>query len=251
MKIGIVILATNAYFILGIRFMKKFMHHYKGAAEITFFFFSDEDPAPYMPNNINVVYRQDKHTCWTDGTNSKFRNIISLEPELQVDYLYYFDADTNVSKAFTESWFIGDMVGGEHFGNRGFLKDGRGMDKNIMSRAYVPPDHPPYTYYYGAFFGGRTANMITFCKTLRDNQLADKLINYEPGVNDESYIQQYFHFNPPTLTVSTENFAFDISDKGGLGETRRVGLDISEHKKELLLHKDKTIEVRNNKIIII
>ena len=28
-------------------------------------------------------------------------------------------------------------------------------------------------------------------------QLEDKKINYEPGVNDESYINAYFHYNPP------------------------------------------------------
>ena len=37
-KIGIVILATNAYFVLGVRFIKKFMHHYKGDSKITFYF---------------------------------------------------------------------------------------------------------------------------------------------------------------------------------------------------------------------
>ena len=38
-KIGIVIIATNSYFVLGIRFIKKFMHHYKGSQKITFYFF--------------------------------------------------------------------------------------------------------------------------------------------------------------------------------------------------------------------
>jgi hypothetical protein len=45
-KIGIVILATNAYFVLGVRFIKKFMHHYKGNSDVKFYFFSDEDPHP-------------------------------------------------------------------------------------------------------------------------------------------------------------------------------------------------------------
>ena len=43
-KVGIVILATNAYFVLGVNFMRKFSHHYKGDAKITFYFFSDTDP---------------------------------------------------------------------------------------------------------------------------------------------------------------------------------------------------------------
>ena len=58
-KIGIVILATNAYFVLGINFIKKFSYHYKGDAKITFYFFSDTDPKEYLPDDINIEYIQD------------------------------------------------------------------------------------------------------------------------------------------------------------------------------------------------
>ena len=73
MKIGIVILATNAYFALGVRFMKKFMQHYQGDAEIKFFFFSDENPKDSVQDSMNVVYKQDSHICWSDAPilNSK------------------------------------------------------------------------------------------------------------------------------------------------------------------------------------
>ena len=128
-NIGIVILATNSYFVLGVRFIKKFMHHYKGDSKITFYFFSNEDPKPYLSDDINIVYHHVVHKSWVDGTNDKFKSIIGLE-NCEADYLYYFDADTSVSKDFTEEWFIGDLVGGEHYGNRGWLKDGAGFDKN-------------------------------------------------------------------------------------------------------------------------
>ena len=77
-KIGIVILATNAYFVLGIRFIKKFIHHYKGESQIKFYFFSDKDPQPFLSNNINLEYHQVKHNNWVDATNDKFRSIIEL-----------------------------------------------------------------------------------------------------------------------------------------------------------------------------
>ena len=76
--IGIIILATNAYFALGIRFIKKFTHHYKGNKQIKFYFYSDTDPQDYLPDNINIEYYYTKHDSWVDGTNSKFINIISL-----------------------------------------------------------------------------------------------------------------------------------------------------------------------------
>ena len=249
-NIGIVILATNSYFVLGIRFIKKFMHHYKGDKNIIFYFFSDLDPKPYLQDNINVEHHHEQHNDWVEATNSKFKDIISLE-NCKSDYLYYFDADTNVSRDFTEEWFLNDLVGGEHFGNRDWLKNGAGFDRNPASKAYVPLDSPlSYTYHYGAFFGGKKDRVIDFCKTLREWQIEDKKIPYEPGCNDESYINTYFHFNPPH-TVPTEKFAFDISDKGGIGDTRYPTLDVEDLKRQLLENKDVLFNIQNNKIILL
>lgn len=247
-NIGIVILATNAYFVLGVRFIKKFMHHYKGNSNIKFYFFSDEDPNPYLPNDINVEYHYTKHDRWVDATNDKFKSIISLD-NCDSDYLYYFDADTNVSRSFTEEWFLGDLVGGEHYGNKTWLSGGKGFDKNPKSKAYVPKDTKlPCIYHYGAFFGGKKDRVIDFCKTLSDWQIEDKKIPYEPGVNDESYINAYFHYNPP-YTVPCEKFMFDISDKGGIGETRNVKLNVNEIKNQILSNKDKLFDIRHNTIV--
>lgn len=249
-KIGIVILATNAYFVLGVRFIKKFMHHYKGDSEITFYFFSDEDPKEYIQDNIDVKYYHTQHKSWVEGTNAKFSSIISLENS-DADYLYYFDADTNVSRDFTEEWFLGDLVGGEHYGNRGWLKDGAGYDKNPRSKAYVSPTSTlSKIYYYGAFFGGKKDKVIDFCKTLREWQIEDKKISYEPGVNDESYINAYFHYNPPFM-VSCEKFAFDISHKGGIGETRKTDLNITAIKKDMLTHKNDVYNINGGKICLV
>ena len=95
MNIGIVILATNAYFVLGIRFIKKFMHHYDGNKQITFYFFSDTDPKPYLQDNIDVQFFKTYHSNWVDGTNDKFKSILSLS-ECKSDYLYYFDDGSNI-----------------------------------------------------------------------------------------------------------------------------------------------------------
>lgn len=250
-KIGIVILATNSYFVLGVRFIKKFIHHYKGNSHIKFYFFSDRDPRPFLQDNIDVDYQKSFHDSWVDATNDKFRNIISLGEKSECDYLYYFDADTNVSKDFTEEWFLGDLVGGEHYGNRSWLANGSGFDRNAESKAYVPSDTKlPCTYYYGAFFGGRKEKVVIFCKTLREWQIEDKKIPYEPGVNDESYINAYFHYNPP-YTVPSEKFAFDISDKGGIGETRDTSLDINSFLLSMINHKNELYDIRNGKIVLI
>lgn len=252
-RIGIVILATNAYFVLGVRFIKKFMHHYQGESKIKFYFFSDDNPHDCIPENIDVTFINQSHTDWVSATNSKFKNIVDIKEQLlnDVDYVYYFDADTNASRPFTEEWFIGDLVGGEHYGNRSFLANGQGFDRNPIGNSYVPMDSPlPYTYHYGAFFGGTTENTIRFCETLRKYQVEDQAKGYEPPVNDESYINAYFHYNPPTLSVRCEDFAFDISDKGGIGETRNVSLDISSLKEQVKKNKYKLFNLSNNQLVL-
>jgi hypothetical protein len=245
-SIGIVILATNAYFILGIRFMKRFVHFYKGDCKITFYFFSDTNPKDYIPDSIDVRYFHTTNNSWVDGTNLKFKCILSIQKQIDSDYLFYFDADTNVEKEFTEEWFLGELVGGEHYDNNFRLKDNKPFDRNPKSKAYVPENtNLKQMYYYGAFFGGMKYRMFEFCALMYLNQLEDKKIPYEPAVNDESYINQYFHFNPPTKIVPCTEFKFLVSDKGGIGNTREY-LDISEKKKQLLKLKNKLFNIQNN-----
>jgi hypothetical protein len=185
-----------------------------------------------------------------EATNDKFRSIISLAA-YDSDYLYYFDADTNVSKDFTEDWFLGELVGGEHYGNRSWLANGAGFDKNPVSKAYVPDNTVlQRTYHYGAFFGGTRDRVIDFCQTLRAWQLEDKKIPYEPGVNDESYINAYFHFNPP-MTVPCEKFAFEISHKGGIGETRDTALDVSSIKLDMINNRNSLYDLANGSLMLL
>lgn len=249
MRIGIVVLCTNAYFILGIRFIKKFIHHYKGDKAIIFYMFTDKDPKDYLPDDIDYRYHHTTNKSWVDGTNLKFTSILKLE-NCEADYLFYFDADTNVDKDFTEEWFLGDMVGGQHYGDQSWMKNKKGFERNPKSKAYVPHNTKlPQMYFYGAFFGGTRDRMIQFCKLMRSYQLADKEWGYEPGVNDESYINREFHFNPPTKIVKTNEFRFLISDKGGVGQTRNMKLDLSkllERAKEL---KNETFDIQHGQIV--
>jgi glycosyl transferase family 25 len=239
--IGITVVCTNAYFVLGLRFVKKFMHHYKGTHDIKFYLFTDTDPRPYAPQYAHqIVYVPTTHANWQDGTNSKFSSFLQLEQE-NCDHLFYFDADTNITSDFTEEWFLGDMVGGEHYNNDYRKPDGtlceKPYDRNPQSKAYIPHDTPlPQMYYYGAFFGGTKQRVLDFCTLLCQHQAADRLLPYEPAWNDESYINQHFHYHPPTKVVRSANFKFDISDKGGIGDPRNMRLNIQGYKDKLLQH---------------
>jgi len=216
-NIGIVVICTNDYFILGLRFIKQFMHYYIGNKTITFYIFTDIDPGPYLKGIDNYVYFYQTHKTWTDGTNSKFANILSLN-NYECDYIYYFDADTKITKNFDDNWFLGYIVGGVHYNNFDCLKTNKfPYERRSESKAYVPINTSlPCTYYYGAFFGGVKSELLKIVNIWKSNQDADRLINLEPVWNDESYLNCYFHFNPPSKIVSNADFQFDVSCKGGL-----------------------------------
>lgn len=244
MKIGIVVLATNCYFVMGMRFIHRFMHFYKGNNTIQFYLFSDTDPSDYTSYN-NIKYIQQTHSHWAEATNSKFLNIISLEQE-DCDYLFYFDADTNIHKEFDDEWFVGDTVTGEHYSNRHCMKDVKAFDRNPKSKAYVPQDTDlPQMYYYGAFFGGKKDTIINVCKTLREWQLTDKKIPYEPIWNDESYLNCYFHFNKPDKVIYSENFKFLMSDKGGIKNSRDTSINTDDIKEKIKQNKDRLWNIVN------
>ena len=247
MNIGIVIICTNCYFLLGVRFIKNFTHHYKGSAEITFYVFSDTDPRPYFNINPNIVFFNTSHTCWLEATNSKFKNILLLN-DVNSDYLYYFDADTNIKQDFVEQWFLGDVVGGIHFNNNYLKEDGslqeKPYDRNIKSTSYIPFDTQlEQIYYLGAFFGGKKEKIIELCKQLYENQLINKANNVEPVWNDESYLNHYFHYNNPSYIIPYKRFEFITSDKGGLNTVHNTGPNIDISKQLIIDKPDKLFEL--------
>lgn len=249
MKIGIAILCTNGYFPLGTRLVKRFNHFYKGENEIRFILFTDTNPADYLPNYINYEWRELRNNNWVEGTNAKFTSILSLENS-DLDYVFYLDADTNVDKDFGD-WFIGDLVAGQHYADESYMLNDKAYERNPQSMAYIPKDTPlPQMYYYGAFWGGTNERVMEFCRTMIEWQKKDKEWGFEPVWNDESYLQRYMHYNPPTKVILCKDFPFLVSDKGGMGETRNMNLDIEHLLIDLREHKDKLIDIKHGKVVI-
>lgn len=169
------------------------------------------------------------------------------------DTLFYFDADTAINKPFSTTWFnLGEIVGGEHYGNRGYLSGNKGYDRNPKSKAYIPETDPDdkCTYYYGAFFGGKNTKIREFLADLSEWQDYDKtVLNYEPVVNDESYINKWFHIHGHE-TVPTTNFQFIISDKAGIPDTRIHRKVEDSVLQQLLTHKNDDWRIDNGQIVV-
>ena len=243
--IGITILATNSYFVLGLRLVQNLNKYYKGKTKLKIYFFSDTNINEYITaDNIEWIPRT--HNSWVQATNSKFSNILEIE---EPDYIIYMDADTNVENEFDDSLFLHYSIGAEHFTQQKPLP----YDRNLKSYAYIPLDtRLKQVYYQGAFFGGKKEFIHDFCKQCIKLQKLDKEINnYEPVWNDESYLNNIFHYNAPKHTIKLKDFPFTISDKGGLQEiVRHTKIKLDDLKQFLLENKDKEFNIINKQINI-
>lgn len=249
MNIGINVLATNGYFLLGCRFINRFHHFYKGNENIYFYFFGDKPPYNHIPTEANVKYYEIQNKDWVSAVNTKYKNMLRINDNL--DYLYFFDADTNISRPFTEDWFIGDLVGGVHWLHVNTPNENLPFDRYEKSSCYIPKESIlPQQYFYGAFWGGKKDIVGDYCNVMIDCQERNALINHEPPVNDDSYTNYYFHYNPPTKKVYPNEFMFDISCKGGLYIERNPLARFPEHEDVFEKNKEKLLNIQHNKVVI-
>lgn len=244
------LLATNAYCPLAIRFIKKFIYYYTGSCDVFFYYCGDENPYQYLSvkecKKVTPVFT--RHGAWPSATNDKFNKMLSISKS-EHDYLYYFDADTNINAPFSEEWFIGDTVAAEHFENRIGMKNFKPYDNFIKSSCYVDPSSLlDRQYYQGAFFGGKKQNIINMCKYLISLQKQNQEIKHEPPWNDESYLNFYFHYHPPKKMIKAEDFKFVVSDKGSIDNTRNPQLNISPLKEQMKDLKDFVYEIKGYKL---
>ena len=72
-----------------------------------------------------------------------------------------------------------------------------------------------------------------------------------PAVNDESYINQYYHYNPPTRVVLLNEYKFNVSDKSGIGETRNTKLNIDSLLIDMMLNKDMPYTILNGRVKVL
>lgn len=241
-----VVLATNSYLPLGIRLYKNLCRYFQGDFHVNMVV--NRDPSPFLSDRFlhNISFSADNNTSWVDCMYLKFKWMLATEAK----FIYYLDADTNLNKTVNKSLFCNSeyqLVGAEHFNNRSVMKDIKNYERNKISQAYIPVTTSlPQMYYQGAFFGGQKENIDVFCKTILDWKAKDKAINFEPGVNDESYINKFFHYNQPK-TLHLEEFPFIVSCKGGINNSRNVKNPWDEQ--GLMNNRDNYINIRDGKVI--
>lgn len=226
---GVIVFGTNNYSPLGLRFIHKYLRYAKDADQTLFYFFSDIDPSEYLKDHesTKVIWKKTYNNDWLQAVNNRFVEVVNLELYPSIECIYHFDADTNIDKPF-EFPKVDGIIAGEHFGNSTYMGDDKHFDRNPASTAYVPKDTKlEQMYYLGAFWGGSPNKVKNMCRTLISWQQQDKMINYEPRVNDESYLNKYFHYNKPDYTVLSKHFPLLSSCKGGIANSRHIEKDLT------------------------
>lgn len=204
-------LATNKYRTLGVRLRDGLRTHFRG--DFHFHVFSDV-LSDQVHADTSFYYRS--HANWVAAVNDKFPCVasLSLNPEDQVIFL---DADTRVYRDISADDFTGELVAWQHFGDQTWMRHQKGFDRFAKSACFVPFDTPhPQMWFMGAIWGGRFGRVKRMLRELTAAQVANRRIGHEPGVNDESYLNHYFHYNPPTRVCPwPQGYPFIVSDKGG------------------------------------
>lgn len=228
MKLYIIILCTNKYYSLGVRLGNAITKYYNGVIPIVINFFADKNPIDDITEsniNVNYNYYNTIHKNWYEGANSKFKHILQVindNEDENDNYITLMDADTNINKFFNEQIFIHDLFGAEHFDNNTIMINNKPYDRNEQSKAYIPYNTSlNQVYFQGALFGGSFSKIKEMCTILIEWQEYNKnILNYEPIWNDESYLNKYYHYNPPNYIILWKDYPFVVSDKDTIGDQR-------------------------------
>lgn len=140
MKIGLLIIATNRYREFLPSLLSDVRKYFLKNHEVEIFVFSDQPV-----DDVTYIYTE--HRPWPWMTLGRYALFKDLPPK---DYYFYIDADNRIQNPIGDE-ILGDRVAAEHFG----FKGGKGThETNPSSIAYISPEEN-YTYYWGAFQGGK------------------------------------------------------------------------------------------------
>lgn len=253
--IRILIVATNSYFLLGIRFINRWHHLYKGKNQYIFHFVSDQDPKEYLADDIdNVIYTNINSKDWFSNNMSRisyFKEIANLDS----DYVICVDADTNIEKPIFDNLFLYDSFFLQHIGREFVQIDN---DKSVGYMNFINLRDEDFAQ--ACFFGGTTTNVIKMCDYVIKCLELDKPLGNISNTIDEAYLTKYFYINKNYLSLKRENLPFFITDKGNerpapSGWFKAPFEDLSPQEYQNLLlevknNKNNFFNIRNNKVVI-
>lgn len=195
-SLAIIIIATNKYTLLAMRFIHQWKKHYMGIMKVDFHVFGDRP----IPGTIHHPI-SDRHE-WRKLANLKLRVIEGY------DRIIVADADTAIRKNFDDQFLSQDLFFVQHPEP---LYDN--WEDNLASSCWIP--NPIDGWVQTHLFGGTYKSMkqlTDYCIPLLNADLSQNI--YMKSA-DEAYINKYLHDrNPSRTTYRYKDIPFDFNDKG-------------------------------------
>ncbi|HXW85872.1 MAG TPA: hypothetical protein VEK38_00870 [Candidatus Bathyarchaeia archaeon] len=193
-KIGLCIVATGKY----IQFVRPLVesadNYFCPGHEKTYFVLTDGE----VHEHSHIVRIEQKRLGWPNDALMRPVLWYGHHGALRhMDYLFNIDADM-LFIDYVGDEVLGDLVGVRHPGF--VLSRKEDYEKNPFSAAYVPEDIGQY-YFAAGFFGGAHDAFIALLEGVSKTILADKAHNYTAIWHDESHVNRYFAFHPPTVVL--------------------------------------------------
>lgn len=213
-KTLIQITATNSYFLLGVRFINRFTHLYTGDWDVEFHFYSETDPSEYLDQSkYKTVFHYTETKDWHEADLSRIYSVLEMKDK-EFDYLYWFDADTNIDNKFGNSLLEANLMSVRHIS--------QWFEENKESGSYFEPKAGA-SWIIVCIFGGKKEDVIKCCESTLPWIQKDKEIGYIPKFITEKYLNKYFNENPLDKVLEFHGHPFCLTDKGTRKE-QLVGL---------------------------
>lgn len=192
--VGIFLIATGKYIDFVQPLCEDLGKFFLTSCKKTVYVFTD---AETIPACATKVYQE--HQKWPYPTLFRYHIISKYckENNIVQDYYYYLDVDMRVVDVVGEE-ILGDFVGVCH---PGFFKksvDRHPHNTNFFSRAYSPSNKIK-KYYAGGFNGG--SRYLEMAEKIVEWVDIDQMWGYTPEWHDESYLNRYFTYFPPSLSL--------------------------------------------------
>lgn len=210
-KNAIVMVGTDRYLLLALRFISKIRLAYKDKKHpIIIHLFSDKDPGLTIQN---LIFHKIETMDWTMSTLYRFEAIQKVI-KFKYDNILYIDADTNLNK--NSELYFDDIFSSNLFATEHHDKVTNHYEENDQSYAFINPKERGT--YFQAFLYGGSSEMISKLVDDATNRLKKDLENnFIARAEDESYIQPFLNANKADFSSFSNKI---IAGDKGLGEDK-------------------------------
>lgn len=192
--IGLCIMATGKYDTFVEPLINSAREFFLTEDRVTYFVFTDGK----IPAAEDIVRIQQQRLGWPYDT--MMRNSVYLSAEMHfkdIEYLFALDADMRFVAPVGRE-ILSTLVGTQH---PGFFNKQGSYETDRRSQAFVP-SRKRKVYYAGGFFGGKTGAFLNICAATTKAIRKDLDYGIIAVWHDESHLNKYFAYNPPTKTLS-------------------------------------------------